>query len=103
MTHTPGPWIQGWNGGVTGPTTPSTSGATVEEFLAIHRWKENSAIPYPKSSEFYDLVVSPEGGYNRVIAICPHPDGSANAALIARAPALPELLEALHDTPRSGR
>jgi hypothetical protein len=71
-SHTPGPWVVGWNGGKTGPTCPSVSGPTVA----------GRNLPFA-------LV----GIGLETIAICPQQreqsdGGEANARLIAAAPDL---------------
>lgn len=94
MDCTKGDWIRGWGNGVTGPTTPAVGGATVEHSIAYSSWRKGDS-EYPHAAKFYDLVVAPEDGHHRVIAICPHPNGTDNAHLIAEAPALYESLSKL--------
>ena len=87
-------WVKGWNGGLTGPNTPSTP--TVAQSCAEHiqrkaleTWKSGQPYPpFPKCSDYYIPIAC---GYDTV-AIAVGPDREATADMIARAPRLAEEL-----------
>lgn len=93
MSYTVDEWINGYGGGITGPTTPTTSGPTVYESLEYSAWVEKGG-KYPVDKH---TVVSCAG---KTIAIVPtfYPEGEANARLIAAAP---DLLNACELTERA--
>lgn len=83
--YTKGEWVNGYGDGITGPTTPTISGPTVQEAIDHRTWLDGDM----KSEAPIDLhtVVSCR---EQTIAIVPtyYPGGEANARLIAAAPDL---------------
>lgn len=73
--HTQGPWVLGWNGGLTGPTTPSSAGPCA----GGRGWGFQ-----PVSKGMETVAICPNGSLGK------EPDGRAlaNARLIVAAPDL---------------
>jgi hypothetical protein len=90
-----GQWVKGWNGGLTGPNTPSTP--TVAESCAKHAYnkalssrKPGQALPVcPSCNDYYIPVACGTD----TVAIAVGPDREATATLIAKAPRLEEEVE----------
>lgn len=72
QAHTPGPWVAGWNGGLTGPTCPVS-----KPFVGSDEW-----LPIACGQECIAVVATPvkEWGVKG--------DLNANARLISAAPEL---------------
>jgi len=91
--HTPGPWVNGYGNGITGPTTPAVSGATVGEVMAFRRW-EQLGFPEDRGNKQKSIVVTCGEETLAIVPTNGRQCGKANASLIAAAP---ELLGALCD------
>ena len=81
LKHTPGPWVNGYGDGVTGPTCPSALGPT----CAGYEWDYTVVS---KNMEVISIIPKQENGIME-----------ANARLIAAAP---EMLEALINVKKYG-
>ncbi len=88
MEHSKGKWVNGYNGGVTGPTTP-VSEPTVAESVAQYDYKHGHQQTEP---EIQHTIVSCNKQTIAIIPTCVD-EGEANAQLIALAPAMLQMLE----------
>ena len=76
-------WVKGWNGGLTGPNTPSSP--TVHYSIAMREYYDGKGtVPFPKCGDYYIPIAC---GMDTV-AIAVGPDREETAELIARAPRL---------------
>ncbi|MCP5019631.1 MAG: hypothetical protein GY938_30760 [Ketobacter sp.] len=105
--HTPGPWVNGYGNGLTGPTTP-TGHPTCGEAVKFHYYCEHheSGAEYPKSqhAEYPKSQHTVVSKGIETVAIIPlngmggKAGGEANAEFIVRAcNAHADLLKALED------
>ena len=80
-------WVKGWNGGLTGPNTPSQP--TVHYSIAMRAYRDGEGkVPHPKCGDYYIPIACGDD----TVAIAVGPDREATADMIARAPRLAEEL-----------